>query len=116
MPKDKPVATAKIRFYSNKHIDVELDTLHGVNPRMLSIAGNLLNKKYREMRNKHNADEHRKAHREAAEREREAAEDLAAFHIAEDERLRLEAEKDQTDTDTDDDTVNKEIDETTEKE
>ena len=87
MSNDKPIAVAVINFYANKHIEIELDSIAGVTPRTLSIAGNLLSRKYRSMKGKFIADEHKKA-REAKKAAEVAAEKKEAeFHKAEDKRL-----------------------------
>jgi len=95
MSKHKPTATAVIRFFPDKTVTVELDSLVGVSPRRLERAGHLLNREYRGKRARHNAKRHRMAREAAVEAETKAVEDNAAFHEAEDKRLAEAAEKDE---------------------
>lgn len=87
MSKDKPVATATIKFYPNKHVVVDLDGIATITPRALSIAHNMLNKKFRAMRGKHNADAHQAARKAAAEEKKRSEKEEADFHEKEDARL-----------------------------
>ena len=93
MSNDKPTAIAIIKFYANKHVEVELDTLKGITPRTLSIAGHILQKTYAGMRGKFIADEHRKVREAKAALEVEKAKDVADFHADVDERNQALAEE-----------------------
>lgn len=94
MSNDKPMAVATIRFYPNKHVDVQLSSIRNITPRTLDIASNLLLKEYRGMKGKFIADEHKRVREEKAAAEKKAAEDTAEFHKAEDERLAEAAKAD----------------------
>lgn len=87
MSNDKPTATATIRFYANKHVDVSLTTIKGITPRTLDIASNILLKTYRGMKGKFIADEHRKARKRKAAKEVRDAKTDEDFHEKEDIRL-----------------------------
>lgn len=93
MPTDKTVTTATIRFYANKHVEVEIDGLKNVHPRALDIGHNMLVRKYLEKRSQFNAQEHRAAEKAQKEAEAAAIKDDAEFHAKEDERLALAAEE-----------------------
>ena len=85
MSNDKPVATAVIKFYANKHVTVELDTITSITPRTLSIAHNILRKTYRGMRGAHNVKLHQKAREDKKKADKDAAEEYAEYHRKRDE-------------------------------
>ena len=87
MSNDKPCAVATIKFYPNKHVDVELSDITNITPRTLDIASNLLMRKFRGMRGAYNAAMHKRAREERQEVEDKAVTDNIAFHDAEDKRL-----------------------------
>ena len=87
MSKDKPNATATIRFYPGKHITVNLDSISGVTPRAINIAHNLLNRKFRAMRGKHNADAHAEARKQREEEEKARVKSDKEYHEKRDEEL-----------------------------
>lgn len=87
MSNDKPVAIAIIKFYANKHVEVKLDTIRGITPRTLGIAGNILQRTYVGMKSKYIAEEHKRVREEKARKVEEAEEDESEYHIKEDERL-----------------------------
>ncbi len=91
MSNDKPCAVATITFYANKHVEVELSTIRNISPRTLDIASHILLKTYRGMKAQFIADEHKNRRKADAEALEQAAKDEAAFHEAEDERLRIAA-------------------------
>ena len=80
MSNDKPCAIATIKFYPNKHVEVELDSIATITPRTLDIASNILGKTYRGMKHAHNAQEHRKAREVKKEAEDQIAKDEAEYH------------------------------------
>ena len=87
MSNNQPTATAVIRFFPDKKVTVEIDSLVGVSPRRLERAGHLLMREYRGKRHQHNAKRHSMA-RVAAEVEAEnAAIAEVDFHEKEDKRL-----------------------------
>jgi len=92
----KPTATAVIRFFPDKTVTVELDSLVGVNPRRLERATHLLLREYRGKRAAHNAKRHRLARQKTERAEIQAVEDDTKFHKDEDERLAEAAKEDQT--------------------
>jgi len=79
--------TCTIKFHSNRHIEVGFSSILYVTPRSIAIAENLLQREYRGMRGKFNADQHRKAREDAAAKEKAAKVNEAEFHEKEDERL-----------------------------
>jgi len=87
MSNNKPTATAVIRFFPQKRVTVELDTLDGVSPRRLERANHLLMREYRKMRGAHNARRHQEAREAKIAADAKAVVDEAAWHKAEDERL-----------------------------
>lgn len=87
MSKQKPTATAVIRFFADKTVTVDLDSLVGVNPRRLERAAHLLIREYRGKRHAHNAKRHRIAREEEEAADAKAIKDDAAWHEAEDKRL-----------------------------
>lgn len=87
MSTDKSCTTAVLRFYPNKHIEVEIDGLANVHPRALDIASNLLRKNYLEKRAKFNANEHRKARAAKAKVIEDEATKEKEFNEKEDKRL-----------------------------
>lgn len=87
MSNNKPTATAVIRFFADKKVTVELDTLIGVSPRRLERANHLLMREYRGMRGAHNARRHQEAREAKIAADAKAVTDDAAWHEAEDERL-----------------------------
>ncbi len=92
MSNDKPSAVATIKFYPNKHVEVELNTIQHITPRTLDIAANILSKTYRGMKAQFIAKSHRDA-REASEKaEAKRIKDEKEFHEKEDERLAKAAE------------------------
>lgn len=94
MSNDKPCAVAVIKFYANKHVEVELSTIKNITPRTLDIASHIMLKTYRGMKAKFIADEHKQRRKDVAEAEAKTVKDEAAWHEAEDERLRLAALED----------------------
>ena len=94
MSNDKPIAIAITKFYANRHVEVELDTILGITPRTLSIGGHILQKTYAGMKGKHVANEHRLARERRALEALKAEKDDAEFHKGEDERLLAAAMKD----------------------
>lgn len=93
MSNNKPIAVAIIKFYPNKHIEVELDTIEGITPRTLAIAENLLGKKYRSMKGEFLVKAHAKARQDkvdTAAAEKKADE---AYHIKRDEELKKASEE-----------------------
>lgn len=87
MSKQKPTATAVIRFFADKSVEVSLDSLVGVSPRRLERAGHLLMREYRGKRGAHNAKRHEMARKEKADTEAKVKKDDIEFHKAEDKRL-----------------------------
>ena len=87
MSKQKPTATAVIRFFADKSVTVDLDSLVGVSPRRLERAAHLLIREYRGKRGAHNAKRHRMAREKTEADAKKAVKDDAAWHKAEDERL-----------------------------
>lgn len=87
MSNDKPSGVATIKFYPNKHVEVELSSIQNITPRTLDIASNILGKTYRSMKHKFIAGEHRKAREAKIAADEKAEADEIAFHKAEDERL-----------------------------
>lgn len=87
MSNDKPIAVATIKFYQNKHVEVNLTSIKGITPRTLDIASNIMSKTYRGMKAKFIAGEHKRAREEKAQKIKDDERDEAAFHEAEDKRL-----------------------------
>ena len=87
-------AVATIKFYANKHVEVELSSIKGITPRTLEIAGNLLHKTYRGNKAKFVAAEHKKARERKVKAEEDAVVNEAKFHEKEDERLAEAAKED----------------------
>jgi len=87
MSNDKPCAIATVKFYANKHVEVELSTIRNITPRTLDIASHIMLKTYRGMKHAFLAEEHKRVRKEKAEAEAKAIEDDAAWHEAEDKRL-----------------------------
>ena len=87
MSNDKPCAIATVKFYANKHVEVELDTIRNITPRTLDIASHIMLKTYRGMKAAYLAEQHKIAREDKAAAEAKAIADEAAFHEAEDERL-----------------------------
>jgi len=84
---EKPQAIATIKFFANKHVEVELSSIQGITPRTLEIAGNILLKTYRGNKAVFIAAQH-KAAREAAEKNVvDTTKAEAKFHKDEDKRL-----------------------------
>lgn len=87
MSNNKPTAVATIRFYPNKHIEVELDSIAGITPRTLAIAENLLSREYRSMKGEYIVKMHVKARKDKADlaaAEKKADEE---YHKKRDEEL-----------------------------
>ena len=42
MSNDKPCAVATVKFYANKHVEVELSTIRNITPRTLDIASHIM--------------------------------------------------------------------------
>ena len=93
MSNDKPTAIATIKFYANKHVEVNLSSIKNITPRTLDIASNILMKTYRGMKGKFIADEHRKAREDKAKAEAEKKAADAEYHKKEDERLTADMPK-----------------------
>jgi len=101
MSKQKPTATAVIRFFADKSVTVDLDSLVGVSPRRLERASHLLMREYRGKRGAHNAKRHRMAREKIEADAKQAVVDEAAWHKAEDIRLAKAAAPDvPSDSDT----------------
>lgn len=90
---DKPQAVAIIKFYANKHVEVELSSIQGITPRTLEIAGNLLHKTYRGNKAVFIAAEHKKAREGRVKAEEKAVVDDAKFHKKEEKRLKKATDK-----------------------
>lgn len=95
MSATKPTAVAVIRFFADKTVEVELDSLVGVSPRRLERANHLLMREFRGKRAAHNAKRHKLAREKASRDIAEAETNEAAFHEAEDIRLAKAGKKDQ---------------------
>ena len=93
MSNNEPTATAVIRFFPDKTVTVEIDSLVGVSPRRLERASHLLMREYRGKRHQHNAKRHRMAREAAVQAESDAAEAEIKFHEEEDIRLGKVVEK-----------------------
>ena len=87
MSNDKPTATAVIRFFSNKRVEVEIDSLVGVSPRRLERANHLLMREYRGKRGAHNAKRHKMAREATAKNVVDTAKADAKFDKSEEKRL-----------------------------
>ena len=92
MTTNKPTATAIIKFFPNKHIEVELDGLKNVHPRALDIASNLLRKEFVQKRALFNAEEHKKARARKKQQETKESKAEAKHHREEDKRLQEAAD------------------------
>jgi len=84
---DELQAVATIKFYANKHVEVELSSIQGITPRTLEIAGNLLHKTYRGNKAIFIAAEHKKAREGRVKAEENAVIDAAKFDEKEEKRL-----------------------------
>jgi len=94
MSNDKPTAIATIKFYPNKHVEVELSSIKNITPRTLSIASNILANTYRGMKAKFVANEHRERRERDAKAVKKIERDAAKADKKEDERLATAALKD----------------------
>ena len=90
---DTPQAVATIKFYANKHVEVELDSIRGITPRTLEIAGNLLHKTYRGNKAQFIAAEHKRAREDRVKAEENDAKTNETFHEKEDKRLATATKK-----------------------
>jgi len=93
MSNDKPTAIATIKFYPNKHVEVELSSLKHITPRTLDIASNILLKTYRGMKAKFIAEEHKRGRDEAKKTAEEEIVDAAKFDKKEAKRLDIATKK-----------------------
>ena len=93
MSNNKPIAVAVIKFYPNKHIEIELDSIAGVTPRTLAIAENLLSRKYRAMKGKFIVNEHIKARKAKKDAEEAAEKKEREFHEEADRAAEAKAEE-----------------------
>lgn len=93
MSNDKPTSIATIKFYPNKHVEVELSSIRNITPRTLDIASNILLKTYRGNKAKFIAGEHRKAREDAAQKEIDDAKAAKKFDDEEAKRLEIATAK-----------------------
>jgi hypothetical protein len=86
MSTDKPTI-ATLKFFPNKHIEVEIDGLKNVHPRALAIGANLLEKAYLQKRAQHNAEEHKAARKAKVDAAEKAEKESEEYHKKRDKEL-----------------------------